>query len=1113
MATLSSTGRFAAGEACADNDILYGPYATTAAAHAALLEAEQNVVGRTVGIQTGNTIEEHWYQGGTTEQHLVKKQADVDTSTLATKTELQQGLSGKQDTINDLSTIRSGAAAGATAYQKPSSGIQASDLSNDVQTSLGKADTSVQQVTVGTTTTGAAGSNASVTNSGTSTAPVLDFTIPRGADGADAVNPFKGWFNAITTGTPGTDFVVTDEDGNLVEAYPTPVIGDYAYIKTWDIDTTQSPQVETPITKIYECTTAGTWSDSGRTADTSNVQTFASSQQVNDVHIVNDFSGGEDDVASAEIVKELGGYINGTETVTYENQTVESGYFNSHDLTQSGFQMPIDRSNPSGTTKSCMLQVLEGQVYKICGTGGTNDYTLLYVTTDAERHPIRYAEIAYNTRNNPIELTIEQGEARLYCNLSLWQEGDYIEKKVVTENHDGLIEKVQEIEDTITELESSAETLETVTQSNYIDINGIQPLIDTDLVAEVISAGLTSGHPARYDGSYVSSNYFKRYTLDLTGKYAAGYRKVRFYGCQWSPSSNIVSGLIATDIVDNVASVESYVAYYGSNLYYFEAELILTPNSKYLIMTGVTPNGRESNSSLEDIPDLTSVTFLADNDSQGLKQRVTALEENPVLQSVSVDLPDVINAVVGDTLQLYYKSIFRCVNPYIYDIKVTCNIGAQYPRYYELTPTSGQIGNHNITFTIKDNNNNLLGQKQVIIKVCQKVSSPTLNILCVGASNTQEGQWPSELKKRLTTSNGSGVNPPIGFELSNINFVGRMSKTYNGQQVNLEATGGYKFTTYITANAAFVRFFFTQAQVPSGIAIGDKYSDGTTEYTISEINIPNSLNGYYGNINCSVATLPSSVGLNLTRVTGTGDSSITASSSSQNGNPFVHNGVIDIANYASQYCNNQIDVVYTELFGNGLVTQYQEDFTNTFADMQSFIDMFTAVFPSCKFCLNIMQNKDEKGGLGVNYGAGIGAYSYPYGLKYGCHNLLTKLQKYINDNNLGSYVFIVNTLNEFDCENDYRKTVKAVNVRFGESMVPVNYVVDMTDTTKVYMLKQSSSGYSPGVYIYREGNWIQRESESNYAEPFGVNGAHPSDIGYYQMADAATRAFIAHFCQ
>ena len=58
--------------------------------------------------------------------------------------EIWEELAGKQDTISDLSTIRSGAAAGATAYQKPGTGIPKTDLASPVQTSLGKADTSVQ---------------------------------------------------------------------------------------------------------------------------------------------------------------------------------------------------------------------------------------------------------------------------------------------------------------------------------------------------------------------------------------------------------------------------------------------------------------------------------------------------------------------------------------------------------------------------------------------------------------------------------------------------------------------------------------------------------------------------------------------------------------------------------------------------------------------------------------------------------------------------------------------------------------------------------------------------------------------------------------------------------
>ena len=54
---------------------------------------------------------------------------------------------GMQEEISDLSTIRSGASAGATAYQKPSSGIPSTDLASAVQASLGKADTALQSFT------------------------------------------------------------------------------------------------------------------------------------------------------------------------------------------------------------------------------------------------------------------------------------------------------------------------------------------------------------------------------------------------------------------------------------------------------------------------------------------------------------------------------------------------------------------------------------------------------------------------------------------------------------------------------------------------------------------------------------------------------------------------------------------------------------------------------------------------------------------------------------------------------------------------------------------------------------------------------------------------------
>ena len=61
-------------------------------------------------------------------------------------------------------------------------------------------------VSIGTVTTGVAGSAATVTNAGTATAAVLDFTIPQGVVGSAAtVN-----IGTVTTGAPGTSAAVTN---------------------------------------------------------------------------------------------------------------------------------------------------------------------------------------------------------------------------------------------------------------------------------------------------------------------------------------------------------------------------------------------------------------------------------------------------------------------------------------------------------------------------------------------------------------------------------------------------------------------------------------------------------------------------------------------------------------------------------------------------------------------------------------------------------------------------------------------------------------------------------------------------------------------------------------
>ena len=77
------------------------------------------------------------------------------------------------------------------------------------------ADGTAATVQVGTTTTGAPGTNASVTNTGTESNAVLNFVIPAGATGANGATGADGTAATVqvgttTTGTPGTNASVTN---------------------------------------------------------------------------------------------------------------------------------------------------------------------------------------------------------------------------------------------------------------------------------------------------------------------------------------------------------------------------------------------------------------------------------------------------------------------------------------------------------------------------------------------------------------------------------------------------------------------------------------------------------------------------------------------------------------------------------------------------------------------------------------------------------------------------------------------------------------------------------------------------------------------------------------
>jgi hypothetical protein len=121
--------------------------------------------------------------------------------------EVGVGPAGKQGDKGDAATVAVGTtttgAAGTSAAVANSGTTSAAVLNFTVP----KGDTgTAATVAVGTTTTGAAGTNAAVSNSGTTSAAVLNFTIPQGVKG-DAATLAVG---TTTTGAAGTNAAVSN---------------------------------------------------------------------------------------------------------------------------------------------------------------------------------------------------------------------------------------------------------------------------------------------------------------------------------------------------------------------------------------------------------------------------------------------------------------------------------------------------------------------------------------------------------------------------------------------------------------------------------------------------------------------------------------------------------------------------------------------------------------------------------------------------------------------------------------------------------------------------------------------------------------------------------------
>lgn len=415
--------------------------------------------------------------------------------------------------------------------------------------------------------------------------------------------------------------------------------------------------------------------------------------------------------------------------------------------------------------------------------------------------------------------------------------------------------------------------------------------------------------------------------------------------------------------------------------------------------------------------------------------------------SVEFCLPDTIPCVVGDRLRIYWRSIIKSPNPYIWDITAISGYGKSYPRYYEITPTAA--GNISVTFRVRNCISNVIAEKTVTIKAINHATSPSSNknILMIGASVIADGKITKELTRRFTLSTGDNTPlNPTGLGLSNISFVGRLTGTAE-TSVHQEAQGGWNWSDFATEGRQSYRF---QVSGVNLLHIGDTYKDSANHYvfTIEEINITEGS----GNIRCTYTgsgTLAASG--TLTRTSGTGDASISYSSqASESANPFWNSTSqsLDFTTYANTYCNGAIDYIvsYVGLNDMTLVTEYTlsariENY------VKPFLRAFHTQFPSGKVLLGTLNLGSVSGGMAANYGASATWNYYTAARKIWKYSEL--LRGLASDDEFSSYVVIIDTISPFDCETLYPTSQFAVANRNTETETLQTNGLHPTDAGKL----------------------------------------------------------------
>lgn len=415
--------------------------------------------------------------------------------------------------------------------------------------------------------------------------------------------------------------------------------------------------------------------------------------------------------------------------------------------------------------------------------------------------------------------------------------------------------------------------------------------------------------------------------------------------------------------------------------------------------------------------------------------------------------------VVGDKFELFYRGIICMNNPYFYQIKVTCDKGNPYLRYYTFTPKKEDVGSYELKVALIDNNLNIIEEAKTILNVYEpEKANKLLNVLTFGDSLTFNGVWPMEGYRRLCKIKGE----PTGNGFECLKMIGTCKKEIEDEVIGYEGYGSWSWKSYATNN-------HVSMNSPVWVNVSNHSFDENDQHSVWKNNnmlwvlesiLPNKLKFKRGPGN----NTPTPTILDTFEHVEGGfhfnDIKIEGFEFELN-NPFWNKTTnsIDFKEYAKKQNVDTIDLIYILLTWNGQYIPYNTNFNHHFDYAKEILRQIHQDFPNALVSLLGIQVCSVNGGIASNYGAS-GYYSDTFGTISTGFNYNEQLENLALSDEFKSFCHYVDTKAMFDSEYNMPQVQMQVNAR------------------------------------------------NKKTEYVGTNGVHPSMEGYLQIGDVFYRALV-----